>query len=79
MKIPAWLVWTISGMIICLVATCWWMSLSIHGGNCYELGKMFERSQNPARMYIEDGTPFVFYRGTYYKVKYIAPKTFRAM
>ena len=77
--LPAWLVWIITMVFIALIAVCWWLSLAAHGGNCYELGRAWERNKNPAKMYIEDGTPFLWYKGTYYKVQYVRPRIFRVM
>ena len=77
--VPVWLGYVISGIIICLIVACWWMSLSTYGGNCYDLGKRVERSQNPAKQYIEDGTPFLWYKGTYYRVQYVRPRMFRVL
>ncbi len=53
--------------------------MAAHGGKCYELGRAWERNQNPAKMYIEDGTPFLWYKGTYYKVQYVRSKTFKVL
>jgi hypothetical protein len=77
--IPAWLGYVVAILMAVLITACWWLSLAAHGGNCYELGRAWERNQNPAKLYIEDGTPFLWYKGTYYKVQYVRPRVFRVM
>jgi hypothetical protein len=79
LNIPVWLISVVAAVFIILLAVCWWLSLSTYGGNCYDLGKRMERSQNPAKQYIEDGTPFLWYKGTYYRVQYVRPKVFRVL
>ena len=77
--VPVWLVSIVAGVFIVLLTACWLMSLILHGGNCYEVGKIQERNHNPAKQYIEDGFPFLWYKGTYYRVQYLRPKTFRVL
>lgn len=77
--LPVWLAWIITLIFVALIVACWWLSMAAHGGKCYELGRAWERNQNPAKMYIEDGTPFLWYKGTYYKVQYVRSKTFKVL
>lgn len=79
MNVPKWLVVLFSVIFVSFMIACWWMSLSIYGGKSYELGRLVERSQNPAKEYIDGGLPFVWYKGTYYQVRYVAPKTFKVL
>ena len=77
--VPHWLAWTVAGMVAALIGAAWWLSLAVHGGNCYKLGERMEQVRNPARQFVEDGTPFLWYKGTYYRVQYVRPKMFRVL
>jgi hypothetical protein len=76
---PRWLAIMTAAIIIMLVSACWWQSLKIRGDRYFEAGREVERMQNPVKQYVEDGIPYVWYKGTFYRVQYVAPKTFRAV
>lgn len=79
LRLPRWAAWAIAVGFALILIVCWVMSLALWGGFRYELGRTDEYLKNPARIYIEDGTPFVWYNGSYFKVQYVGKKTFRAV
>lgn len=63
---------------IVMLIFCWWLTIQLSRSRAYDEGRRDEYTQNPARTYIEDGRPFVWHNGTYYKARRVGGKTFVA-
>ena len=67
---------TCAVLFVAMLIFCWYLTIQISRSRAYDLGRFDEAMANPARVYIQDGTPFVWYKGTYFKARLVRAKTF---
>ena len=77
MNVPKWLAYVFLISFVVMTAICWRLSILIVANKSYDIGAFDERNKNPTKEYIESGSPFLWYKGTYYRVRNVGPKTFK--